>query len=140
MREQRWPNYYRAVARSVGVPEFWIDDAGQDIALATWRDGKQHDPTAIRREAIDAARRYGPYSRRKVLRPQSIPLEAVADMPHETPDALELRDAMSSAFGELTPKQRLALRRRLQRLPMSSLDSAHASAARRKLRRELGGY
>jgi hypothetical protein len=136
MIEER-PSYYRAVARSVGVPDFWLEDATQDIALATWRDGKEGDVTAIRREAIDAARRYGPYTRRGHRRPVLLPLDAAFEVGSELGDSLELRGAMSAAFGAMTHRQRRAIRRRLENLPMSSLDSAHASAARRKLRKEL---
>lgn len=138
MQERRCPeSYYRAVAKSVGVPEFWLDDASQDIALATWRDGKPHDATAIRREAIDAARRYGPYTRRGNRRPLLLSLDAAADLGETFAESLELRRTISAAFGAMTHRQRRALRRRLDNLPMTSLDSAHASAARRKLRQEL---
>lgn len=139
-RQQRTPRYYRAVARSVGVPDFWLEDATQDIAFAAWRSGKAHDPLAIRRSAIDAVRRYGPFNRYGTRRPALVPLEAAAGVQgdrHE--DALHLRNAMASALGRLTAKQRRALRRRLDSLPMSDLDSAHATAARRKLRKELTG-
>jgi hypothetical protein len=140
MSEQRCPQrYYRAVARSVGVPEFWLDDATQDIALATWRDGKMNDVTAIRREAIDAARRYGPFTRRGNRRPALLPLDAAADLGATFAEVFELRGMMTQAFGAMTYRQRRALRRRLNNLPMTSLDSAHASAARRKLRKELAG-
>jgi hypothetical protein len=133
------PRYYRAVARSVGVPEFWIEDATQDIALAAWKDGKLNDPLAIRREAIDAARRYGPVSRHGTRRPTLVPLDAIDNVAMPSTEAVELAETMRSAFDVLTIKQRRALRRRLEELPMSSLDSAHASAARRKLRKELAG-
>jgi hypothetical protein len=136
---ERSPRYFRAVARAVGVPEFWIDDATQDMALAAWKDGKADDPLAIRREAIDAARRYGPVTRHGRRRPALVSLNAAEHLSVTPGDALELTDAMRSAFDLLTVKQRRALRRRLEALPMSSLDSAHASAARRKLRKELAG-
>lgn len=137
--QQRTPRYYRSVARSVGVPEFWLDDAMQDIAFATWRAGKAHDALAIRRSAIDAARRYGPFNRYGGRRPALLPLEAASGMEDGREGTLHLRDEMASALGTLTTKQRRALRRRLARLPMSSLDSAHATAGRRKLRKALTG-
>lgn len=130
----------RAVARSVGVPEFWIDDATQDMALALWKDGRPHDTTAVRREAIDAARRYGQYSRRRVVRPAFVPLDEALDVEAPGQSDIELRDAVSSAFGALTARQLAALRRRLSYLPMSNLDSAHARAARRNLKRQLRRY
>ncbi len=138
-RPQRRPAYYRAVARAVGVPEFWLDDATQDIALATWRDGKAHDVTAIRREAIDAARRYGPYTRYGNRRPTFVPLDAAHEMGVPFGERYELRTSLRNALDELTDKQREAIGRRVEQLPMTSLDSAHASAARRKLKKELAG-
>jgi hypothetical protein len=137
MKEQRDPTYYRAVARAMGVPDFWIEDAAQDIALATWRDGKPGDVLAIRREAIDAARRYGNYSRSGRRRPAQVPLEAASEMGSLPDHTFELVQTMKILLGGLTIKQRRALRRRIERLPMTNSDSARASAARRKLRRQL---
>lgn len=137
MRAQKKPSYYRAVARAVGVPDFWLDDATQDIALATWRDGKPDDVTAIRREAIDAARRYGPFTRYGSRRPQFVPLDAAHEMGVPFGERYELRVSLRKALELLTGKQRNAIDRRVKQLPMTSLDSAHASAARRKLKKEL---
>jgi hypothetical protein len=123
----------------MGVPEFWIEDAAQDIALATWRDGKPGDVLAIRREAIDAARRYGTYSRGGRRKLAQVPLEAAAQVGAPPDESFELMQTVKSLFGSLTLKQRRALRRRIERLPMSNSDSARASAARKKLRRELAG-
>ncbi|MEX2226435.1 MAG: hypothetical protein WEB52_08300 [Dehalococcoidia bacterium] len=139
MKEQRDPTYYRAVARAMGVPEFWIEDAAQDIALATWRDGKPGDVLAIRREAIDAARRYGTFARGGKRKLAYVPLEAAAQVGEAPDESFEIMQTVKMVFGSLTPKQRRALRRRIERLPMSNSDSARASAARRKLRRELAG-
>lgn len=139
MMEQRNPAYYRAVARAMGVPEFWIEDAAQDIALNTWRDGKPQDVLAIRREAIDAARRYGVYSRGGKRKPAQLPLEAAATVSEPPDESYELLQTMKSLFISLTPKQRRALRRRIDRLPMSNSDSARATAARKKIRKELSG-
>lgn len=139
MKEQRDPTYYRAVARAMGVPEFWIEDAAQDIALATWRDGKPGDVLAIRREAIDAARRYGTYARGGKRKLAYVPLEAAARMGEPPDESFEIIQAVKTVFGSLTPKQRRALKRRIERLPMTNSDSARASAARRKLRKELAG-
>jgi hypothetical protein len=49
----------------------------------------------------------------------------------------ELVQTMKILLSGLTIKQRRALRRRIERLPMTNSDSARASAARRKLRRQL---
>jgi hypothetical protein len=139
MMEQRNPTYYRAVARAMGVPEFWIEDAAQDIALNTWRDGKPGDVLAIRREAIDAARRYGTFARGGKRKLAQVPLEAASQLGEPPDERYELMQTMKSIFISLTPKQRRALRRRIERLPMSNSDSARASAARKKVRKELAG-
>jgi hypothetical protein len=123
----------------MGVPDFWLEDATQDIALATWRDGKPGDVLAIRREAIDAARRYGNQARGGRRKPSHVPLEAAAQLGEPPDQRFEIMQAVKSVFGSLTPKQRRAIKRRIERLPMSNSDSARASAARRKLRKELAG-
>jgi hypothetical protein len=134
---QRRTLYYRAAARAAGVPDFWLDDAAQDIAFGAWRDGKERDALAIRRKAVDAARKYGPRSRRGT-RPVTISLEAAgAASADDLIEQVDVRHALQAAIPGLTAQERLALRRRLAELPMSNAASARASAARRKLRRQL---
>jgi hypothetical protein len=129
--------YFRSVARAVGVPDFWLDDAVQDIAFAAWRDGKLNDPLAIRRRAIDAARRYGAMGRRGRRRPPVLPLEVAEDVATLPVQQIETQQAIASWWTALTPRQRRAIQRRLDRRPMSNRDSASASSARRRLRDEL---
>jgi DNA-directed RNA polymerase specialized sigma24 family protein len=133
--------YYRRVAQSVGVPEFWLDDAVQDIVLDLWRRKRRDSPYAVRLSAIDAARRYGPYGRWGSLRPLHVPLDDAGDV--VSPDHVgsatrhELRDAVVRAVRGMTRLEREAFQRRLDRHPMSNADSLRASAARRKLRVEI---
>ena len=54
--------YYKTVARAVGVPDFWIEDAASEIAVTCWRRGNDH-PGTVRSAAIDAVRRLGPRTR-----------------------------------------------------------------------------
>jgi len=126
--------YYRAAARAAGVPAFWIEDAAQDIAIAAWRDGDT--PTIIGREAIDCARRYGPYTRRGHARPVYVALEAAHGCIADEPWRDDWRELVA-AVPLLTAKQKRALGRRLRERPMSSLLSQHATAARRRLRAAL---
>ncbi|MEX2246222.1 MAG: hypothetical protein WEC75_06005 [Dehalococcoidia bacterium] len=135
MHEPDRSRYYRSVARAVGVPDFWIEDAVQDMTLAAWRSGRS-GPLATRRRAIDAVRRYGPISRRGTQRPAALPLDP-ATAPHAPEPAIELIDALRAAWHALTPRQRQALRRRLACQPMTNRESVCASAARRRLRRAL---
>ena len=71
--------YYRKAAQNAGVPEMWLDDATQDIAIRCWRGGD--DLVVIRRAAIDAARHYGPHERTSRLneRPAIISLEVLLE-------------------------------------------------------------
>ena len=124
-------NYYRTVARSVRVPEMWVGDAAQDMALAVWLDGND-TPRAIRRNAIDCVRRYGRFSRSGHDR-ETVTLDKVTRGATDRYETLLTLDIWIAARS-LTVKQRAALRRRMAGLPMTSLASAHASAARRKLR------
>ena len=138
MKTHSRTRYYRAAARAAGVPDFWLDDAAQDIALGAWRDGKECDALAIRRNAIDAARRYGQRTRRG-KRPDSVPLDTVAEAPSPTGDIerVDTHHALRAALPALTAHERHALRRRLAELPMTNAASARATAARRKLRHAL---
>jgi hypothetical protein len=133
--------YYRRVARSVGVPEFWLDDAVQDMVLDLWRRKRRDSSYAIRLSAIDAARRYGPYGRWGSARPLLVPLEHASDLvTSDEADGIrrdEFRNAVLRAARRMTELERKALGRRLSRRPMSNADSLRASAARRKPRSEL---
>jgi hypothetical protein len=51
--------YYITAARNAGVPEMWVEDAAQDMALQFWRRGGGDNKAAVRYAAIDMARRYG---------------------------------------------------------------------------------
>jgi hypothetical protein len=126
--------YFRTVARAVGVPDFWLDDAVQDMALAVWRQDRIDDPLAIRRRAIDAARRYGATGKNGRHRPKWVPLDAAAQITEWSSHPVETMDALRTWWAALTPRQRAAIRRRLGRRPMTNRDSASASAARRRLR------
>lgn len=127
--------YYRAAARSAGVPTLWLEDAAQDIAIEAWRAGED-TPTIVYRAAVDCARRYGPRTRRGHLKPLFVQLEAAAGLAVDD----DWRDAwrvIVETWPILSPRQRHALRRRVNGRPMSSLQSGHASAARRRLRAAL---
>ena len=141
MATEKQHAYYRKVARSVGVPEFWLDDAVQDIALDLWRRKRRDSSYAIRLSAIDAARRYGPHGRWGSARPLLVPLEHANDL--VTTGEIDgvgrdgFRRAVLRATRRMTELERKALERRLSRRPMSNAESLRASAARRKLRLEL---
>jgi hypothetical protein len=141
LTKEKQLTYYRRVARSVGVPEFWLDDAVQDMVLDLWRRKRRDSSYAIRLSAIDAARRYGPYGRWGSTRPLLVSLEHAFGL--VTPDEAErirpheFRNAVLRATRRMTDLERKALERRLSKRPMSNADSLRASAARRKLRSEL---
>lgn len=52
---------YRAIAREVGVPEPFVEDAAQDIAVKLWRYPPKtniYRKRVIRSQALDSLRRY----------------------------------------------------------------------------------
>ena len=126
------PRYFRAVARSVGVPEMWEDDAIQDIAFACWRKGNTH-PGTIRSAAIDCARRYGPNAR-TYARPVTVSLIWATHIP--APQAEPLWD-LRRALARLTANQRQALKRRINGLPTTPSQNSAVYLARRRLKEEL---
>lgn len=124
--------YFATAAAGCGVPAFWIPDAVGDMVLAAWLDGRA-DPLSVRRNAIDCARRYGRQNRYGT-RPALVRL----DQHHAAPEpAIVLYVDLARAMRHLTSRQRAALRRRRDGLPMTNLDSRHASSARQRLRRLL---
>lgn len=141
------PEHYAALAARQGVPSMWLDDAAQDIAIATWIAGDRR-PVVILRAAIDAARRYGPRDRRGRQRPEAVPLSLFiwrndpdAD-PNPPPQlatdpwpAWERRQDVRTAWGRLTAQER----RRLALVGIGAPgrgngDDSARWAARRQLR------
>lgn len=49
--------YFATIARSVGVPEMWLEDCVQELRIAEWQ-GRTY-----RHTAIDFVREYGPHAR-----------------------------------------------------------------------------
>lgn len=120
-------NYIRAACRSVGVAPMWLEDACQDIALASWIEGRE-DGQFIRRRAIDAARKYG-------VRRQHEPLTT-----QRAPDAYHAADTWMDAqrgFRRLTGLQRASLALVARGVPLGDRMRWHRNAARARLRRYL---
>jgi len=125
--------YYRIVAGNVGVPLADRDDAAQDMLIRCWQSGWKRGGGFARRAAIDAVRRYGPYTRYGVARARWVPLDDALKL-HAPEHALVACMDVRRALGTLTGKQRQALSRSVAGRPMTDADSSHAYAARRKLR------
>lgn len=73
--------YLRSVARSIKVPEMWVDDCIQEIRIAEWREQCAYPKTLARRRAVDFLRRLMGEtggSGRHVLRVQPAPFSQVA--------------------------------------------------------------
>ena len=101
-------NYYQRIARSVGVPEMYLEDCVQEIRLGLWlaeRDGKEPGPTIARRRAIDFSRQvtHHRYNKSLVL----VPLEGHTSIV-EMPRVEELIDLETEVL-KLNPRQRQAL-------------------------------
>jgi len=130
--------YYRIIAAGVGIPPADRDDAAQDMLIRWWQSDYNMGGGFARRAAIDAARRYGPRTRRGEMRTEWLPLVAARTASVEAHDIC-MRVDLQQAMRNLTLKQRDAIMLYAQRLPMSNLESAHAGYARRRLRRLLSG-
>jgi len=124
--------YYRRAALNAGVPEFWAEDAAQDMALDAWRDGRD-DALSVRRRAVDAARRYGTTSRRGI-RKVAVPLAVARCAASDPFVGLIMRLDLIQALARLSAANRASLERACAGLRMSNAQSARATRARRRLR------
>ncbi len=123
--------YYKAVARSIGVPNLFLSDAAQDIALRVWRAGEETS-AIVRHAAVDAARRYGYYNRD--TRRDSRPLTAAGKAPQCVELEAEARIELAGVLGVLrgfTARQRGAVVRAVRG---EHADSTALYQARQKLR------
>lgn len=94
----------------MGVPNMWLDDAVQDIAVRVWRSNDD-GVTIVRNAAIDAVRKYGPRSRKGVQR-VTVPWPEDYDL---ADDPLILPPPFDPRLAELN--------RALQRLPETWRDA-----------------
>lgn len=99
--------YYRAVARSVGVPELWVEDAAQEMALRAWQRGDR-GALAIRRDAIDFVRGI----RGRAGRPQTLGLASSGAVAAPAPEeAVVARLDIERFLRRLRISERALLRR-----------------------------
>ena len=125
-------HYYATVARSCGVPDFWLEDATQDMALDAWRDGRD-DALSIRRRAIDAARRYG--TTRAGITKATVPLTGEGYATADPHDAVIVRlDLRRALTGLSEANRRVLMRVKRSGRPLTGADMAMRTRARRKLR------
>jgi hypothetical protein len=107
----------------------WIDDAVQDVLVRCWQSGND----LIHRAVIDAARRYGPRTRRGNSRQTcELPeeLRAVSD-PYDSVDTLlDFR----ADWRRLQPAERRVLREWTDGTVRSNGHQVRVSKARRHLR------
>lgn len=127
-------DYYLArVARSVFVPEMWLEDAIQEAKIAIWLAPHAPPKTVARRACIGFARKFGLYRRNGTSRETS-------EIPptYRTPDATPLVDRLfdfTTAWQKLRPAQRQVLMERATgRSELSSEHRFRVSRARRRLR------
>ena len=131
--------YLVTAARNAGVPEMWVDDAAQDIAIALWREGRS-DSKTIRHRAMNASAKYN--DRRKRYQAQVVAIDESVP----GPDAYDLAETMLDirrAWRTLRPHERFVIVRRVaggRRAATAWLSSAEATIlhkCRRKLRAAL---
>lgn len=126
-----------AMARQVGVPSIWLDDAIQDIQIECWRAG-DYRKIVIRRAAIDAARRYGPRNRYGTSR-ETEPVDGLSLLANDSPEheaevAADLAAVLAAIKG-FSLRERTALTRSIRGTRQTDGDYTAAYRARQKLRR-----
>lgn len=133
--------YIAAVARRMGVPDMWIEDAVADIELQLWRSGRT-SKTAVRQAAIDAARRYGWHNRYGRSRLQTVDIAEAYHVSDPEDDFAEVDARLSpipsrflEAWRMLTPRNQGILLRSVEGHPDVSHQRVHQ--IRTKLRRLL---
>lgn len=121
----------------------WIEDAIQDVRVALWqqRDSGIYDTMIIRSAVIDAARKYGPYSRGCVDR-RTLTIELFSEwhLPRElwAVDDLSTKLTIAAVKRELpnlSPRWRKALYNSIRRVHQSNGMEQAASKAKRRLRK-----
>lgn len=121
------PAYLATIARSVGIPEWEIEDAVQEMEIEIWRSHSQHWRAVAKYTAIDRARRH---------RPVLVPLDGVTVQgpEHETEVSDTLRRVLLH-IPRLSPSQRKGLSWAMRRLGVrDDRMTKHASDARKRLR------
>ena len=156
-----WENlgYFAVAVRHSGVPEMWVHDAVQDVALRVWRAPHMHWKAVVQRAAVDAGRRYGQDQRVLDKPPPLIYLGRIApkrptstaetgpimrDVPAPDPyPAIDTILSLPQAWRTLSPNQRRAIREKMDgRRPHDGWSKARdtqASLGRKRLRRHLSG-
>ena len=127
--------YYAVAAHRAGVPEFWIQDAVQDIAIRVWRTGNDR-VMVVRSAAIDAARKYGRYGRSGFDR-ASVDIDGVV-LITDPWDSVDWCIDAKAALTKLRPWQQKALAGWADRKPRNS-DQVMRGQARRRLRQLMVG-
>lgn len=129
--EQRRRGYYYRAAQRRGVPMDDLEDAVQDIAIKVWQSDAPWR-AVVYFAAIDAARRYGPISRRGIERGTVELTEAHA--PTRDHSWLPAWLDCDAALRKLSASQRRIIAKRLAERPMTSGDSSYLHQVRRILR------
>ena len=107
--------YLAVAARRAGVPEMWIDDATQDIALRCWL-ANDWRKIVVRRAAVDAVRRYGLHNRHGVSR-ETVEIDNSLPVRSDPYAAVDRALDVMAAWRRLTPAQ--------QRILVRASDSRH---------------
>lgn len=123
--------YYAQAARSTGVPEMWIDDAVQDIALKVWQAPDAPWKSVVYYAAVDAARQYGKHSKTHDWI-DTIQLTPTAASYSHVEDVIDVIDFRRS-LGMLRPREFDVLERRMRGQHLGSSDEQYLAEARRQL-------
>ena len=134
--------YLVAAARNAGVPEMWVDDAAQDIAIRIWRGRTRSASLDIRHGARNARDRYGTFRRRTdqrsdTIRPTTVLLPETIETPGDPYAIVDMLIDVRAAIAQLPPRQLEAVRRRCAGLPLGDTMRRYLADAVPKLRAAL---
>lgn len=132
--------YLLKVVLRAGVPSMWAEDAVQDVEIRLWQNGFDH-PVVVTNAAIDAARKYGNYSKNGVSRitneltENSKLADDHADMVAMVVDKVA---AFNKIWREATDGQRKWFLRGLQRGRKPALAYRQLAVLRKRMRAAAG--
>jgi RNA polymerase sigma factor (sigma-70 family) len=112
-------SYYAAAARRAGVPNIWVEDATQDIAVALWQANVTQKErnlwiAIIRNTSIDCSRHYAGATRNnRKKRPEQISLEYMIDtLGQEISTETILPTSFEDIIKTLNPREKDMIRRK----------------------------
>lgn len=120
--------YLYTVARSVGVPEMFLEDCAQELRIAEWQG------RVIRTAAIDFVRQFGRHSRKGIVRDYGY-IDGSESLTRDFTDTSDRIIDLERAWPRLTEKQRTALVKNINSVVGKNTEYVTCFHARQKLRK-----